>query len=202
MPLLQKHKILGCYAQTELGHGSDVARLETTAILDKSTDEFVIHSPTLSSTKFWPGDLGRSTTHAIVFARLIIDSQDYGVNAFVVQLRDVDTYKHINGVKTGDLGAKFGYQAKDNGWAQFNNVRIPRTNMLMRICEVDKDGEFKVKGDPKVLYTTMMLIRMSIIIDIPAVVMKALTIAFRYASVRRQFATYHGVKAERKILDY
>jgi acyl-CoA oxidase len=74
MPLLQKHKILGCYAQTELGHGSDVARLETTAILDKSTDEFVIHSPTLSSTKFWPGDLGRSTTHAIVFARLIIDS--------------------------------------------------------------------------------------------------------------------------------
>jgi acyl-CoA oxidase len=88
-------------------------------------------------------------------------------------------------VKTGDLGAKFGYQAKDNGWAQFNNVRIPRTNMLMRICEVDKDGEFKVKGDPKVLYTTMMLIRMSIIIDIPAVVMKALTIAFRYASVRR-----------------
>jgi len=25
---------MGCYAQTELGHGSDVSNLETTAVLD------------------------------------------------------------------------------------------------------------------------------------------------------------------------
>jgi acyl-CoA oxidase len=70
MPLIQKHKILGCYAQTELGHGSNVAQLETTATLDMKTDEILIHSPTITSTKFWPGDLGRFSTHAIVFARL------------------------------------------------------------------------------------------------------------------------------------
>lgn len=46
MPLIVKHKILGCYAQTELGHGSDIVALETTATLDKETDEFVINSPT------------------------------------------------------------------------------------------------------------------------------------------------------------
>lgn len=75
---------MGCYAQTELGHGSDVSRLETTATLDKTTDEFIINSPTITSTKFWPGDLGKFSTHAVVFARLIIDENDYGVQAFLV----------------------------------------------------------------------------------------------------------------------
>lgn len=84
MPLIKNHRILGCYAQTEMGHGSNVAMLETTATLDMSTDEFVIHSPTLTSTKYWPGDLGRFTTHAIVFARCICGENDYGVNAFMV----------------------------------------------------------------------------------------------------------------------
>jgi len=95
LPLLQSHKILGCYAQTELGHGSNVAMLETTATLDKSTDEFVIHSPTLTSTKFWPGDLGRYSTHAVVYARLKIDGKDFGVHSFIVQLRSLKDYKHL-----------------------------------------------------------------------------------------------------------
>ena len=81
---IQHHKMIGCYAQTELGHGSNVGGLETTATLDKKTDEFIIHSPTVTSTKFWPGDMGRFATHAIVFARLIIDKNDYGVQPFLV----------------------------------------------------------------------------------------------------------------------
>lgn len=108
--------------------------LETTATLDKTTDEFVIHSPTLTSTKFWPGDLGRYSTHAAVFARLKIDGKDYGVHSFIVQLRDLDNYKHLKGVRTGDMGPKFGYHTKDNGWAIFDSVRIPRTNMLMKMA--------------------------------------------------------------------
>lgn len=91
-PLIEDHKIMGCYAQTEIGHGSNVAGLETTATLDKSTDEFVINSPTPTSTKYWPGDLGRFSTHGVVFARLLVDGNDYGVNAFVVQFRDLETY--------------------------------------------------------------------------------------------------------------
>ena len=76
--------IIGCYAQTELGHGSNVAGLETTATLDKATDEFVIHTPNIKATKFWPGALGLHSTHAIVFARLIVDGRDYGVKPFIV----------------------------------------------------------------------------------------------------------------------
>lgn len=79
LPRVLNCDIFGCYAQTELGHGSNVAGIETTATLDRATDEFVIHSPTPTSTKFWPGDLGRFSTHAVVFARLIVDDNDYGV---------------------------------------------------------------------------------------------------------------------------
>ena len=58
MPLIDNWKIIGCYAQTELGHGSNVAGLETTAELDTSTDEFVLHTPNFKASKFWPGNLG------------------------------------------------------------------------------------------------------------------------------------------------
>lgn len=53
------YHILGAYAQTEIGHGSNVKGLETTATFDETTDEFVLHSPTLTSTKFWVGCLVR-----------------------------------------------------------------------------------------------------------------------------------------------
>jgi acyl-CoA oxidase len=79
MPDIRTMKKMGCYAQTELGHGSNVAGLETTATLDAKTDEFVIHSPTVTSTKYWPGGLGLWGNHAVVFARLIVESNDYGV---------------------------------------------------------------------------------------------------------------------------
>ncbi len=65
--------------QTELGHGSNVAGLETTATFDKEKDEFVIHTPSIRATKFWPGSLGKVCTHAVVFARMIIEDKDYGV---------------------------------------------------------------------------------------------------------------------------
>ena len=180
---------LGCYAQTELGHGSNVAALETTATLDKTTDEFIIHSPTTTSAKYWPGDLGRMTSNAIVFARLIIDGDDYGVQPFMVELRDTATWKYRSGVTTGDLGPKFGYTSKDNGWAMFNKVRIPRTNMLMGLCGVNKDGEVSLQGDPRVLYSVMMYIRMLIVKTCGFGSMAANIIAMRYLAVRRQFAT-------------
>lgn len=52
----------------------------------------------------------------------------------------------------GDIGAKFGYSSKDNGWLIFNKVRIPRTNMMTRYNFIDKDGSFEVRGNPKGIY--------------------------------------------------
>ena len=163
LPQINHWQIIGCYAQTELGHGSNVAGLETTATFDLETDEFVIHTPSLTATKYWPGDLGRFSSHAVVFARLRVDESDYGVQPFMVQLRDTETWKVLPGIKCGDLGPKIGFAGKNNGWASFDQVRIPRTHMMMGMCEVSRDGEFSLKGDPRVLYSVMMAIRMQII---------------------------------------
>ena len=52
---MREHGIFGTYIQTELGHGTFVRGLETTATYDKTTQEFIIDSPTLTSIKYWPG---------------------------------------------------------------------------------------------------------------------------------------------------
>lgn len=126
MPLIENVDIVGCYAQTELGHGSNVAGLETTATFDQVADEFVINTPSVTATKYWPGDMGMFASHAIVFARLLIGDSDHGVQPFMLQLRDTETWKLCPGIKAGDLGPKIGYPGKNNGWASFDHVRIPR----------------------------------------------------------------------------
>jgi alkylation response protein AidB-like acyl-CoA dehydrogenase len=135
LPLAYRFQIIGCYAQTELGHGSNVQGLETTATFDPKTDEFVIHSPTLTSSKWWPGGLGKASTHAVVYARLITEGKDYGIHGFIVQLRSLEDHSPLPGVTLGDIGGKFGsgaYNSMDNGVLRFDHVRIPRDQMLMR----------------------------------------------------------------------
>ena len=131
-------RIAGTYAQTEIGHGSDVSSLETTATFDHATDEFIIHTPTIKATKWWPGDLGNFSSHAVVFANLVIDNNRFGVMPFIVQLRDLETFKHMPGIKSGDIGPKIGYPSKNNGWCTFDHVRIPRNQMLMKHVAVDR----------------------------------------------------------------
>ncbi len=47
--------MVGCYAQTQLGHGSDIQNLETTATYNVEKDTFILNSPTISAAKYWPG---------------------------------------------------------------------------------------------------------------------------------------------------
>ena len=79
-------------------------------------DEFVIHTPSITATKWWPGEMGRFATHALVMAKLVIEDNDYGVAPFLVQIRDIESHKHMSGIKSGDMGPKLGYWSKDNGW--------------------------------------------------------------------------------------
>ena len=81
-------KILGCYAQTEIGHGSDIANLLTTATYDVNTETFIMNTPSPAAFKWWIGDLGVYANHAIVFAQLIIMNKKYGLHAFLVPIRD------------------------------------------------------------------------------------------------------------------
>ncbi|XP_044947151.1 putative peroxisomal acyl-coenzyme A oxidase 1.2 [Hordeum vulgare subsp. vulgare] len=128
---------------TELGHGSNVQGLEITATFDPSTDEFVMHSPTLTSSKWWPGGLGKASTHAFVYARLITEGKDYGIHGFIVQLRSLDDHSPLPGITLGDIGGKFGsgaYNSMDNGVLRFDHVRIPRDQMLMRLSQASYKG--------------------------------------------------------------
>jgi acyl-CoA oxidase len=104
LPLAESGSITGSYAQTELGHGTFVAGIETTATFDKETDEFIIHTPSLSATKYWPGALGFISTHIIVMARLIIDKKDYGVHSFIMQIRSISDFTPLPGIELGDIG--------------------------------------------------------------------------------------------------
>ncbi|XP_027335034.1 peroxisomal acyl-coenzyme A oxidase 1-like isoform X1 [Abrus precatorius] len=205
LPLAQKMQIIGCYAQTELGHGSNVQGLETTATFDPKTDEFVIHSPTLTSSKWWPGGLGKVSTHAVVYARLISDGQDHGVHGFIVQLRSLDNHLPLPGITVGDIGMKFGngaYNSMDNGVLRFDHVRIPRSQMLMRVSQVTREGKYVQSSVPRQLvYGTMVYVRQTIVSDASTALSRAVCIATRYSAVRRQFGSYKG-GLETQVIDY
>lgn len=51
VPKAVRCSIIGTYAQTEMGHGTFIRGLETTAIFDVKRKEFVIHSPTITAYK-------------------------------------------------------------------------------------------------------------------------------------------------------
>ena len=87
---------------------------------------------------------------------MIINGKSHGVQTFIVPLRDPNTYKLLPGVIAGDIGPKFGFNTKDNGFVRFDNVRIPRENMLMKYAKVTKNGEFQKAMNEKIGYATMM----------------------------------------------
>ena len=152
LPLCRDFRMIGCYAQTELGHGSNIRALETTATFlpeakgGMSGGSFVIHSPTLTSAKAWPGTMGRVGTHAMVIAQLI-DGQGKrrGIHNFLVPLRSTADHTPLPGVTAIDLGPKLGFNNMDNGLAMFDKVVIPRRNMAMRFAQVNENGIYSKK---------------------------------------------------------
>jgi len=215
LPACRELRMLGCYAQTELGHGSNIRGLTTTATYNRSDDTFTINTPDLLGIKFWPGSIGVTANHAIVIANLVIDGKSYGNHNFLVQMREYDTHKLLPGVTTGDLGPKLGFNNMDNGFAIFRNVKIPRRDMAMRFSRVERGGRYIVggKGDDndsaeknaateKISHITMMQVRSHIIHEASKNLGIAATIAVRYSAVRLQGYRKGLSGAENQILDY
>jgi len=129
--------------------------------------------------------MGIHSNFGIVFAQLLIKGKNFGVQPFLVQLRSREDHSLMPGVQGGDLGSKVGYTAKENGWMSFTHVRIPRTQMLMRFCSVDREGEFSIIGDIRVLYSTMIFVRVMLVRTACGPLFAALTVALRYAAIRK-----------------
>ena len=204
MPKVRSMEIIGCYAQTELGHGSNVKGLEIEATYDHSSKTFVFNSPTDSATKWWIGGLGLSSNHALIIAQLVINNQKYGPHAFLVPLRDSETHMPFVGVEVGDIGPKIGLHVNDNGFVRFNNYRIAKKYMLARFSKINDQGDYEVL-DPnslKVLYMSVVRARLGLIIDAWMAMSLALTIAIRYSIVRKQFTDPENPETEVKLLDY
>ncbi|KAL3665486.1 hypothetical protein V7S43_009521 [Phytophthora oleae] len=201
LPLAKNYKILGAYAQTELGHGSNVQGIETVATYDKATQEFIIDSPTLTSRKWWPGGLGKTANHAIVHARLFLDGKDVRVQAFLVQIRSLDDHQPLPGIEVGDIGPKVGFNAIDNGYCAFHKIRIPRENMMMRYAKVLPDGTFVKPKSDKLVYLTMVHVRANLVENFALTMAKAAAITTRFSAVRIQGRTPDN-KGEFQVLDY
>ncbi|CAG9321703.1 unnamed protein product [Blepharisma stoltei] len=201
---LDNLEIIGCYAQTELGHGSNVRGIETQAIYDNQRDEFIMNSPTVTSHKWWIGGLGVSCSHALVVAKLIMNQQDMGPHTFFVPIRDMRTHEPLPGITVGDIGPKMGNPCADNGFLRFDNYRVPKSVMLTRFARINDKGEYEIL-DPnalKVLYSSLVRARVNLSRDAWHYPTIAATIAIRYSLVREQFPDPENPQRERKLLDY
>ncbi|KAF2833666.1 acyl-CoA oxidase [Ophiobolus disseminans] len=213
MPIILNYDIIGCYAQTELGHGSNVRGLETTATWDPVKKDFEIHSPYLTASKWWNGSMGRTATHAIVVAQLLLPEKNnpavlksHGPQTFIMQIRDEKTHEPLDNIAVGDIGPKYGYASMDNGYMLFDHCRVPRSAMLSRYAEVSHEtGAFVRTGHPAVVFGSLTFVRGQIIMHARLVLARAVTVAVRYCSIRRQFKDRDSKSPaddEMAVLDY
>ena len=193
----------GCFAMTETGHGSNVADLETTATFDRSADALVINTPRDLARKDYIGNAAAHGRSAVVFARLVVETADYGVHAVIVPIRD-DSGRPMPGIRIEDNGHKAGLNGVDNGRIWFDNVRVPRSNLLDRFAHLDADGSYasEISSSSKRFFTTLGTLvggRVSVGTAGISAAESALTIAVRYGTRRRQFGE---PGQETMLLDY
>ncbi|XP_020147436.1 acyl-coenzyme A oxidase 2, peroxisomal [Aegilops tauschii subsp. strangulata] len=202
----------GCFAMTELHHGSNVQALQTTATFDSVTDEFIIDTPNDGAIKWWIGNSALHGKFATVFARLILPLQgkggepaDMGIHAFIVPIRDLETHAVLPGIEINDCGHKIGLNGVDNGALRFRSVRIPRDNLLNRFGDVARDGKYTSSLptiNKRFAATLGELVggRVSLAYSSVGILKVAVTIAVRYALLRQQFGP--PKQPEISVLDY
>lgn len=81
--------------------------------------------------RYWITNGAVHARHVVVFAQLIIDGKGHGVHAVLVPIRDLGM-NTLPGVTVVDMGFKMGLNGVDNARLSFDNVRVPRTNLLNR----------------------------------------------------------------------
>uniref|UniRef100_A0A668A8M4 Acyl-coenzyme A oxidase n=2 Tax=Myripristis murdjan TaxID=586833 RepID=A0A668A8M4_9TELE len=180
----------GMFAMTERGHGSNVRGILTEAHYSPSTQEFIIHTPCADAQKMYIGNSMKGN-YASVFAQLIIDGQSQGPHCFIVPIRD----KHgvmYPGVTAVDMKHKEGLHGVDNGILIFDNVRIPRENLLSKFGSVSADGVYSSPIQNKSCRFNAMLAaltptRLGVTVQATAAMKLGLIIAVRYSHSRRQF---------------
>lgn len=201
----ENYIVKGCFAMTELGHGSNVRGIETMATYDKNTGEFIINTPCESAQKYWIGGAANHATHTIIFSQLNINGTNEGVHAFIAKIRDANGNLCPN-VRIADCGHKIGLNGVDNGRIWFDNLRVPRENMLNSVADVLPDGQYvsAIKNRDQRFAAFLAPLtsgRVTIAANAVYISKLGLAIAVRYALTRRAFSvTPNG--PEVLLLDY
>src|SRR5580700_7372670 len=203
LPKTASCELFGGFAMTEIGHGSNVQALETTAVYDSEHREFIINSPSFSAGKTFIGNAAVDGQVMVVFAQLSVGAANQGVHAFVVPIRD-DRGRPLPGVTIEDNGLKLGLNGVDNGRIWFHNERIAGTELLNRFAEVTDNGQYRseIKSNNHRFFTmigTLVNGRITMALAANNMAKSAVTIAIRYAARRRQFG---GGVQETLLLDY
>jgi acyl-CoA oxidase len=198
-------ELMGAFAMTETGHGSNVQAIGTRASYDPQTAEFVICTPDDSARKDYIGNAAMHARAAVVFAQLHVAGEEHGVHALVVPLRD-ENGAVLPGVRIEDCGRKVGLNGVDNGRIWFDDVRVPRTALLNEYADVSADGVYSSEIDnPDRRFFTMLgtLVLGRVCVGGAAInaAKVALTTAVHYGVRRRQFGP-PGTDEETLLLDY
>lgn len=205
LPSVEAHTMRGCFALTELGHGSNARGIETTAVWDAAADGFVLHTPRETAQKYWVGGAAETARWATVFAQLTIGGAAVGVHPFVVRIR-ADDGSAVAGVTTADCGVKGGLGGVDNGRIWFDHVVVPREHMLAGENAVSAAGVYTSRhATPDARFAAQLAALTGGRVGIARLVNNqaklGLTIAVRYALSRRAFSPAAGAP-EARLLDY
>lgn len=115
-PLVDGSKT-GCFGLTEPNAGSDAAGVQTQAVYDEATDEYIINGGKIFTTNSGFADI------FVVFALTDKTIGTKGMSAFVLE-RDME------GLTVGENIKRMGIRAASNCEVSYENVRVPAANRL------------------------------------------------------------------------
>ncbi|KAI8605227.1 hypothetical protein EDD21DRAFT_432967 [Dissophora ornata] len=101
----------------------------------------------------------------------------------------------MHSVNIGDVGKNKGRDGIDSGWIQFTNVRIPRTNMLMKHTKVSRTGEVKEPAVAQLTYGVPIQGHVAMVVDSGNIAKKAVAI-----TAFRTWSTLNAIEACRQTL--
>lgn len=129
LPRCATGELIGAFCLTEAGSGSDAQAMRTTAVPSADGSHYV-----LNGTKIWISNAGYAGV-LTVFAKVpvLVDGKEkQRVTAFIVDAK-------APGISLGKVEEKMGIKASDTRTITFENVKVPREDLLGEV-----GGGFKI----------------------------------------------------------
>ena len=161
LPPLARGEVLGAWALTEPGAGSDAAALRTAAAAEG--DEFVLTGAKAFITN------GSVAGTAVVMARTDPEAQGRGISAFILE-------RGMPGFRAGQRYKKLGLHASDTAELVLEGVRVPKANLLGERGQGFRDSKRVLEGG-RIAMAAMGV----------GLAQGALDLALRYAKERHAF---------------